>query len=69
MKDVTSHCDQCDNPLGHKCERTEAGAMRARRNGLITKHWWSLGDERWSFFCNEKCAQKYLLKLCGYEDK
>ena len=63
MKDTTTHCDYCDEPLGSKCDREIFAAGRAKRRGILAFNFHVIGDDRWTFFCSQKCVDSYLLKL------
>ena len=60
MKETTTHCDQCGNPLGLKCDWDRASAERAARRGIWSFDAKCFGDSGWMFFCDEKCWRKFL---------
>ena len=64
MRDTTTHCDFCGNPLGSKCDRDIASAIRAKLRGVIVSDIRAVevilnqeGDYR--FFCSGKCRDKF----------
>lgn len=63
MKDTTTHCDYCEKPLGYKCDRETFAAGRAKRRGILAFNFHLIGDDRWTFFCGQKCVDAYLLEL------
>ena len=69
MLDTTSHCDQCGNPLGFKCDREVFAAGRAKRKGILAFDFHLIGDNRWTFFCSQKCVSLYLLNLMEPDGK
>ena len=64
MKETTTHCDHCGNPLGRKCDRDISSSERARIAGIVSENWKFFDDDRWTFFCCQSCADVYLLDLC-----
>ncbi len=58
MKETTTHCDCCDNPLGSKCDRYIGAALRARDRGIIVGCRFMSPGIRYEFFCSEECRKK-----------
>ncbi len=60
MKETTTHCDYCGNPLGVKCDRTSHSAIRAKLHGVwvccrfVSHNLW------YGFFCNAECSAKFI---------
>ncbi len=59
MKETTTHCDFCGNPLGIKCDRTAASAVRAKISGISVVSMFIKGGLDYKFFCNVKCWEKF----------
>ena len=68
MKETTTHCDYCDNPLGVKCDRTAPSAVRAKLHGVWVCSIFILRRKpdiqnsglSFRFFCSEECKIKFL---------
>jgi len=72
MRETTTHCDFCDNPLGLKCDRTAESAMRARLHGLWAISVVTLTGSSYRFFCSKECEEGYdgktkIYKTCSEE--
>lgn len=59
--EIVDKCDKCGRPLGRTCARTSGSAICAGAEGIIA------GEVagKWSFFCNEFCANEYTIGISG----
>lgn len=66
MKETTTHCDYCDNPLGIECDRTAASAVRAKLNGVYVCCKFVKHDLEYRFFCSAGCSAGFVEQEKGY---
>ncbi len=65
MTETTTHCDYCGNPLGVKCDRTAASAVRAKLNGIFVCSKFLARDLEYGFFCNAGCSREFIRQTDG----
>ena len=62
MIETTTHCDYCGNPLGIKCDRTAASAVRAKLKGIWVCSRFATHNLEYRFFCNSECGAKFVIR-------
>ena len=61
MKETTTHCDYCGDPLGIKCDRTAPSAVRAKLKGIWVCCEFIKSGLNYRFFCSLRCTQNCMI--------